>query len=579
MNEIIKQKLELLPDKPGSYQYFDKEGTIIYVGKAKNLKNRVKSYFVGSHNAKTTKLVSEINDLEYIITSTEEEALVLEINLIKKHMPKYNISLTDDKMYPYIVLTNETHPRILYTRDIKKQKGKVYGPYPNAYAAKEVVDLLNRMYPLRKCRKLPKKECLYYHMGQCLAPCINKVDKSIYDDIKNKINSILKGNVHDEIKKFKVLMNEASDNLDFEKAIEYRNIINSLEQVSQRQKMEEHISDTDVFGYFANDDYLSIQVFHIREGKMIERNGYLFENDGNIVEKYQEFVYNFYLVENNPFPKQIFLRDINEEELQSFNDILDAKVIVPKMGRNLELVKLVCDNAKNKIDNLIRKKELEYQRTEKTFKDLSNLLGFEVHKVEAFDNSNIQGASAVSAMVVYIDGKKAKNLYRKFKIKTVVGANDVATMYEVVTRRYKDIENKPDLIIMDGGKLQVDSCKKALKDINQDIEVLGLVKDDNHKTRALFYNDKEIEIEKGSYLFHMMEAIQEEVHRFAISFFRSTHNKNLFTSKLDEIKGIGKVKKNQILKLLSSNNFKEDLDKLKLNDYQKEEILKAYKII
>ena len=345
MNEIIKQKLELLPDKPGSYQYFDKEGTIIYVGKAKNLKNRVKSYFVGSHNAKTTKLVSEINDLEYIITSTEEEALVLEINLIKKHMPKYNISLTDDKMYPYIVLTNETHPRILYTRDIKKQKGKVYGPYPNAYAAKEVVDLLNRMYPLRKCRKLPKKECLYYHMGQCLAPCINKVDKSVYDDIKNKINSILKGNVHDEIKKFKVLMNEASDNLDFEKAIEYRNIINSLEQVSQRQKMEEHISDTDVFGYFANDDYLSIQVFHIREGKMIERNGYLFENDGNIVEKYQEFVYNFYLVENNPFPKQIFLRDINEEELQSFNDILDAKVIVPKMGRNLELVKLVCDNA------------------------------------------------------------------------------------------------------------------------------------------------------------------------------------------------------------------------------------------
>lgn len=579
MNEIIKQKLELLPDKPGSYQYFDKEGTIIYVGKAKNLKNRVKSYFVGSHNAKTTKLVSEINDLEYIITSTEEEALVLEINLIKKHMPKYNISLTDDKMYPYIVLTNETHPRILYTREIKKQKGKVYGPYPNAYAAKEVVDLLNRMYPLRKCRKLPKKECLYYHMGQCLAPCINKIDKSIYDDIKNKINSILKGNVHDEIKKFKVLMNEASDNLDFEKAIEYRNIINSLEQVSQRQKMEEHISDTDVFGYFANDDYLSIQVFHIREGKMIERNGYLFENDGNIVEKYQEFVYNFYLVENNPFPKQIFLKDINEEELQSFNDILDAKVIVPKMGRNLELVKLVCDNAKNKIDNLIRKKELEYQRTEKTFKDLSNLLGFEIHKVEAFDNSNIQGASAVSAMVVYIDGKKAKNLYRKFKIKTVVGANDVATMYEVVTRRYKDIEHKPDLIIMDGGKLQVDSCKKALKDINQDIEVLGLVKDDNHKTRALFYNDKEIEIEKGSYLFHMMEAIQEEVHRFAISFFRSTHNKNLFTSKLDEIKGIGKVKKNQILKLLSSNNFKEDLDKLKLNDYQKEEILKAYKII
>ena len=579
MNEIIKQKLELLPDKPGSYQYFDKEGTIIYVGKAKNLKNRVKSYFVGSHNAKTTKLVSEINDLEYIITSTEEEALVLEINLIKKHMPKYNISLTDDKMYPYIVLTNETNPRILYTREIKKQKGKIYGPYPNASAAKEVADLLNRMYPLRKCRQLPKKECLYYHMGQCLAPCINKVDKATYEDIKNKINAILKGNVHDEIKKFKVLMTEASDKLDFEKALEYRNIITSLEQVSQRQKMEEHIPDTDVFGYYANDDYISIQVFHMREGKMIERNGYLFENDGNIVEKYQEFVYNFYLVENNPFPKQIFLKDISEQDLKSFNDLLDTKIISPKIGRNFELVKLVCDNAKNKIDNLIRKRELEYQRTEKTFKDLSDLLGFEIHKVEAFDNSNIQGASAVSAMVVYIDGKKAKNLYRKFKIKTVEGANDIATMYEVVTRRYKDIVNKPDLIIMDGGKLQVNSCLQALADIGQDIKVLGLVKDDNHKTRALFFNDKEIKIEKGSYLFHMMEAIQEEVHRFAISFFRTTHNKNLFTSKLDEIKGIGKVKKNQIMKLLSSDDFKSDLDKLKLSDNQKEEILKAYKII
>ena len=578
MNNTLKQKLDTLPNKPGSYQYYNKDKEIIYVGKAKDLSKRVKSYFIGAHDAKTTKLVSEIDDLEYIITSTEEEALVLEINLIKKHMPKYNISLTDDRRYPYIVVTNEKNPKILYTRDIKKNKGKVYGPYPNANACKEVVNLLNRLYPLRKCNKIPKKECLYYHMHQCLAPCINKIDKNTYDEIKSKINSILKGNVHDEIKSLKILMNEASNNLDFEKAIEYRNIINSLEEVGQRQKMESYIPDTDIFNYYANDNYLSIQVFHIRDNKMIERNGYLFEKEGNVVEKYQEFVYNFYLVENNPFPKQIFISDTNDEELKSFNELLDAKVIVPKIGKNLELLDLVKENAKNKIDVLIKKQELEYQRTEKTFKDLSNLLGIEVHKIEAFDNSNIQGASAVSALVVYIDGKKAPKLYRKFKIKTVVGANDVASMYEVVTRRYKDESNNPDLIIMDGGMLQVNSCLKALEDVNRVIPVLGLVKDDNHKTRALYFDGKEIEIERGSYLFHMMENIQEEVHRYAISFFRSTHNKNLFSSKLDEIKGIGKVKKNQILKLLSSDDFKRDLDTLKLNDYQKQEVLKAYNI-
>ena len=455
----------------------------------------------------------------------------------------------------------------------------MYGPYPNASAAKEVADLLNRMYPLRKCNKIPSKPCLYFHMGQCLAPCINKIEKEKYDSIITKINSILRGNVAEEVKDFKEKMEKASNDLNFEKAIEYRNIISSLEDVIQRQKMETYIIDTDIFGYFANDDYISIQVFHIRDNKMIERNGYLFEKEGNVVEKYHEFVYNFYLVENNPLPKQIFLEEASEEELSTFEKILGIKVLCPKIGKNLEYVKLVKENAKNKIDTLIRKKELEFKRTEKTFKDLSNLLNITVHKIEAFDNSNIQGYNPVSAMVTYIDGKKAPKLYRKYKIQTVVGANDVATMYEVVTRRYKDIENSPDLIIMDGGALQVNSCKKALKDVNRNIPVLGLVKDDNHKTRALYFDDKEIELEKGSYLFLMLENIQEEVHRFAISFFRSTHNKNLFESKLDEIKGIGKVRKKEILKLLAKDNFKEELNKLKLTDYQKEEILKAYKII
>ena len=579
MNERIKEKLKTLPHAPGSYQYRNKDREIIYVGKAKDLYNRVRSYFIGAHDFKTTKLVSEIDDLEYIITSSEKEALILEINLIKKYVPKYNISLTDDKRYPYIALTNEKDPRILYTRDIKKLKAKIYGPYPNATSAKEVWDLLNRMYPLRKCRMLPKKECLYYHMGQCLAPCINKIEKSEYDEIKAKVNSILRGNVHDEIKAFKIKMEKASNDLNFEKAIEYRNIITSLENVSQRQKMETYIVDTDIFAYYANDDYLSIQVFHIRDNKMIERNGYLLENDGNVVEKYQEFVYNFYLVENNPLPKQIFISDASAEDLNTFNQVLSTKVIVPKIGKNLEYLNLVRENAKEKIDVLIKRKELDYQRTEKTFKDLSKLLNIEVHKIEAFDNSNIQGASAVSAMVVFIDGKKAPKLYRKFKIKTVIGVNDVATMKEVVTRRYIDLDTLPDLIIMDGGELQVNSCLSALKNINKNIPVLGLVKDDNHKTRALYYNGSEIEVEKGSYLFHMMEAIQEEVHRFAISFFRSTHTKNMFSSKLDDIKGIGKVKKASILKILKEDNFTEELQKLKLSEEQIKKVIEAYKEI
>lgn len=578
MNEKIRIKLDTLPKKPGSYQYKDKNGEIIYVGKAKNLYNRVRSYFIGSHDAKTTKLVSEIDDLEYIITSTETEALILEINLIKKYNPKYNILLTDDKQYPYIVLSNEAHPRILYTRDIKKSKGKIYGPYPNANAAREVVNLLNRIYPFRKCNKIPKKECLYYHINQCLGPCINKIDLNEYEVLKDKLNSILKGNVHDEIKVLTALMNEASLELDFEKAIEYRNIIDSLNQVSERQKMEGYLDDIDCFAYFANEDYISIQVFHLRESKLLERNGYLFENNTDVLEKFHDFIYNFYLVQNNPLPKNIYLSDGNLEEIKNVfkNYSLNVNVFIPKMGKKKELVDLVKLNAKNKIETLIKKKDIEYKKTNGACEELSKLLGFEIHTIEAFDNSNIQGASPISAMVSFVDGKPNKKGYRKYKIKTVVGANEAKTMYEVVSRRYKDLEVLPDLIIMDGGIIQVNSCKEALKDVNKEIKVLGLIKDDNHKTRSLLYEGKEIEIDKRGFLFKMLEFIQEEVHRYAITFFRHTHNKNLFSSKLDDIKGIGKVKKQQILSILGKENFEEELNKLKLSVAQKEEILKIY---
>ena len=571
MNNNLKEKLKLIPKQPGCYQYFDINGEIIYVGKAKNLYNRVNSYFVGKQNNKTTKLVSQIHDVEYIITSSEIEAFILEINLIKKYDPKYNILLTDDKTYPYIVLTKEKHPKLIYTRDIKKVKGKVYGPYPNSKAAKDTVDLLNRIYPLRKCRNIPKKECLYYHIGQCLGPCIKTVDQELYQNIEKKISNILKGNVKEEIKNLEVFMNEAALKLDFEKAIQYRELIQSLNVISEKQKMEGLNQDLDAFAYYCDDEYISIQVFHLRNGKMIERNGYLLSKTDPL-EQFQEFIIQFYLLHNNPFPKTIYISD---GDIELISEILEHRVQIPKIGQNLQLINLVKENAKQKITELKQKQELEYNKTTKVMEELSTLLNIKnIQTIEAFDNSNINGASAVSAMVSFVDGKPNKKGYR---VKTVEGANDAATMYEIVTRRYSKITNYPDLIIMDGGAIQVNSCLNALKDINVNIPVCGLVKDDNHKTNNLLYNDEVIEVNKSSNLFRLLTQIQDEVHRFAITYFHNTHSKNLFSSELDKIKGIGKVKKTQILKLLSEPNFEENLKTLRLTEIQIEQILKALK--
>ncbi len=574
MNMDLKEKLKLIPKQPGCYQYFDENGEIIYVGKAKNLYNRVNSYFVGKQNNKTAKLVSQIRDIQYIITSSEVEAFILEINLIKKHDPKYNILLTDDKTYPYIVLTKEKNPKLIYTRDIKKVKGKIYGPYPNSKAAKDTVDLLNRIYPLRKCRNIPKKECLYYHIGQCLGPCIKKIDPQLYVNIEKKISNILKGNVKEEIKSLELLMNEASIKLDFEKAIQYRELIQSLNVISEKQKMEGLNQDLDAFAYYCDDEYISIQVFHLRQGKMISRNGYLYTKEEPI-DQFQEFIIQFYLLQNNPIPKNIY---VSNGDIELLSNTLDHKVLIPKIGQNLQLIKLVEENAKQKITELKQKQDLEYQKTTGLMEELSNILGLEkIETIEAFDNSNINGASAVSAMVSFVNGKPNRKGYRKYKVKTVEGANDAATMYEVVTRRYSKITNYPDLIIMDGGSIQVNSCLNALNDINVSIPVCGLVKDDNHKTNNLLFNDKIFEIEKSSNLFRLLTQIQDEVHRFAITYFHNTHSKNLFSSELDKIKGIGKVKKTQILKLLNEPDFKEKLKTLKLNETQIQEVLKALK--
>ncbi len=571
----LKEKLKMIPKEPGCYQYYDSNGEIIYVGKAKNLYNRINSYFVGKQNNKTAKLVSQIHDIQYIITTSEVEAFILEINLIKKYDPKYNILLTDDKTYPYIVLTKEKNPKLIYTRDIKKVKGKIYGPYPNSKAAKDSADLLNRIYPLRKCRNIPKKECLYYHIGQCLGPCIKSIDQELYQNIEKKIINILKGNVKEEIKNLEILMQEASMKLDFEKAISYRELINSLNVISEKQKMEGLNQDLDAFAYYCDEEYISIQVFHLRQGKMISRNGYLYIKLDPL-EQFQNFIIQFYLVQNNPLPKNIY---ISEGDIELLTQTLNHKVNIPKIGQNLELINLVKKNAEQKISELKQKQEQEYQKTTKVMAELSQLLNLENIKIiEAFDNSNINGASAVSAMVSFVDGKPNKKGYRKYKVKTVEGANDAATMYEIVTRRYSKISNYPDLIIMDGGTIQVNSCLQALKDINVNIPVCGLVKDDNHKTNNLLYDNQIINIEKSSNLFRLLTQIQDEVHRFAITYFHNIHSKNLLSSKLDTIKGIGPVKKTQILKLLSEPDFEENLKTLKLTNNQIEQILQAMNI-
>ena len=578
----LKEKLLNLPKKPGSYQMKDKEGTIIYVGKAKNLYNRVNSYFRGAHDAKTSKMVSQIADFEYIVTSTETEAFILEINLIKKYDPKYNILLTDDKSYPFICVTNELHPRIFYTRNLNL-KAKYYGPYPDSKSAKEVVELLNKMYPLRKCNQLPKKECLYYHIKECLAPCIKPITKDNYKEYLNKINSFLRGNIKDEIVSITEKMNEASMNLDFEKAIEYRNILESLKVLNDKQKMQVDILDSDIFNYANVNDKVSIQVFHIRNGKMIERNGFLFDVVDTSEEIFTNFIMQFYLINNNPIPKEIIVPQLEDVSIyDNLTDEISSKIFIPKQGRKMELLKLVYENAIEKLEVLEKSKAVKYQRTTQAVIDLGKLLNIPTpHVIEAFDNSNIQGASPVSAMVSYLDGVPNKKEYRKYKVKTVIGADDFKTMYEVVTRRYQRLkdENKnlPNLIVIDGGKPQVTNAQKALDDVGVKVDILGLIKDDNHRTDSLLFNGEVIKIDKHSNLFLLLESIQDEVHRYAITFHRSVHSKNTLSSKLDEIKGIGKVKKAAILRLVGTEKFTEQsLKEIKLNDEQIARVLKLF---
>ncbi|MGM9972119.1 MAG: excinuclease ABC subunit UvrC [Anaeroplasmataceae bacterium] len=561
MNDIIKEKLKLLPNEPGCYLMKDKNGVVIYVGKAKILKNRVRSYFVGAHNAKTTLLVSEICDFDYIITASNLECLVLEINLIKQYDPKYNIMLTDDKTYPYILLTNERDPRLLVIRTLNKRKlnGKIFGPYPNVVSARKTVELLNRIYPLRKCRNIPSKECLYYHMHQCLAPCINHYEID-YTDYKKEIVKFLNGDTSDIINKLKGLMTEASAKLEFENAMEYRDLIEDIKKTTESQKISiGDLTSRDIFGIYTDDNDLSICVLYMRNGNIVGNYITNFPIVGDINDMVSTFILQFYKIEEKK-PKEILIE--NEYYSDELKLALNIDIVVPQKGQKKEILEMAIKNAKEALDNQKTIYQNKVLRSINTIESLGRLLDIPTpYHIEAFDNSNLYGEYPVSGMVVYKNGKPSPKDYRKYHIKYVKGANDYETMKEVIYRRYSRLKEEkakmPDLIVMDGGEIQVNACIEVLNSLNLDLKVMGIKKDNNHKANVIVYDNKNIEVSKNSDIYLLLANISQTVHDYAISFFRSTKAKGMFSSRLDGIKNLGPKRKEKLLKhFISIDNIK-----------------------
>lgn len=559
MNDVIKNKLALLPDQPGCYLMKDKHGNIIYVGKAKILKNRVRSYFTGSHDTKTEKLVSEIADFEYIVTESNIEALLLEINLIQQNDPKYNIMLKDDKSYPFIKITHEKFPRLLITRKVKKDKALYFGPYPDVRAANETKKLLDRLYPLRKCKVLPKEVCLYYHMGQCLAPCVFDIERQVYEEMVEEIKRFLKGEYEPIQQGLEEDMRQAAEALEFERAAELRDQVAAIQTVMTKQRMTNtDFVDRDVFGYAVDKGWMCVQVFFVRQGKMIKRDVSIFPFYNEAEEDFLTFIGQFYQENQHFIPKEVFIPD--RVDLTSVEALLNTKVFQPKRGEKKKLVALADKNAtvslQQKFDLIERKEERTLGAVEKLGKamQIPNPV-----RIEAFDNSNIMGTSPVSAMVVFIDGKPAKKEYRRYKIKTVVGPDDYASMREVIYRRYSRVLTEdlplPDLILIDGGKGQVDAALDVLNNqLGLDVPIAGLAKNDKHKTSELLFgpNLEVVPLKRNSSEFFLLQRIQDEVHRFAITFHRQVRSKNTFASSLDDISGLGPKRKQHLFKTFKS---------------------------
>jgi len=559
MNNLIKSKLELLPTSPGCYIHKDKNGTIIYVGKAKNLRNRVRSYFRGSHDTKTEALVSEIVDFECIVTESNIEALLLEINLIKENKPKYNIMLKDDKSYPFIKITNERYPRLIITRQVKKDGGLYFGPYPDVGAANEIKRLLDRIFPFRKCTNPPSKVCFYYHIGQCMAHTVCRKDEAYFKAMSQEVSDFLKGQDDKIIDDLKEKMAVAAQSMEFERAAEYRDLIQAIGTLRTKQRvMAKDLQNRDVFGYYVDKGWMCVQVFFVRQGKLIERDVNLFPYYNDPDEDFLTYVGQFYQEKSHLIPNEILIpQDIDEEAIKA---LVDTKVLKPQRGEKKQLVNLAIKNARVSLEQKFNLLEKSVEKTQGAIENLGRLLQIPTPvRIESFDNSNIMGTSPVSAMVVFVNGKPSKKDYRKYKIKTVVGPDDYASMREVIRRRYGRVQRDgltpPDLIVIDGGQGQVNIAKQVIQEeLGLDIPIAGLQKNDKHQTHELLFGDplEVVELSRNSQEFFLLQRIQDEVHRFAITFHRQLRSKNSFSSQLDGIEGLGPKRKQNLMKYFKS---------------------------
>ena len=585
---MFKDKLSLIPHLPGSYQMKNSDGVIIYVGKAKDLKKRVNSYFNRPQTGKTAKMVSEIADFSYIVASSELEAFLLEFNLIKQYDPKYNILLKDDKSYPYIEYISKPYPKLQVSRYLnirKKDKKMLFGPYPNAYAARKIVSLINRLYPLKKCDTMPKKVCLYYHIGECLGYCERHVDKEKLQVMENEILSFLRGNA--DVLKNKILekINMYSEQLNFEMALELKKELNYISIILDKQKMELHdYVNRDIIGYYFNKGYLSIQILFLRNGRMVGGHTDIFPVVSTLEDELDTYIMNFY--SRHEVPKEILCpKEVNTEIL---SEITSSSFLVPIKGKKKKLVDMAQENAKINLENELEIIVRDEEKTEKANDELRDILGLKkLDRIDLFDNSNLFGSFTVSCMVVFKNGRPAKKEYRKYKI-SLDKNDDYHTMQEVIYRRYYralvDKTELPDLIIVDGGINQMNACMEILNSLNLSIRVCGLRKNDKHRTNDLIdsVGYKTVEIDKSSPVFHYLTRMQDEVHRYTISYHRTIRSKGAISSVLDNIEGIGTKRKKELIKTFGSiskieNASIEELSKIipeataiRLQEYLKE---------
>ncbi|WP_444964689.1 excinuclease ABC subunit UvrC [Pediococcus pentosaceus] len=560
-SEHIEHKLALLPDKPGCYQMKNLNSQIIYVGKAKNLKNRVRSYFKSSHEGKTAKLVSEIADFDYIVTSSDKEAFLLEITLIQKFQPYYNIKLKKGTGYPYIKITNEKDPRMEIVSSVRRDGGFYFGPYPNVYAAEETLHFLEKVYPLRRCNGFQGRPCLYYHMRQCLGACFQEVPKEEYDQQIAKIKSFLRGNVAKIKQSLQTKMQKASEAMEFERAADIRDQIHYIEVTVEKQKIISNDSTPrDLFNFYLDKGWLSIQIFFIRQSRLIKREKRLFPIATDVSDELSSFILQFYNNKNKVLPNEILVPSGLDNKIMA--EILGIPVRTPQRGEKKNLLELAKENAQITLEEKFRLMELDESKTTGAMKEITDALGIpEGHRIEAFDHSHIQGSELVSAMVVFTDGKPDKKMYRKFKLNTVDHADEAASTREVIRRRYvrllKEKQSLPDLILMDGGDIQLNAAKDVLvNELSLHIPVAGMVKNDKHKTSDLIFGsqDQRVQLDPKSQGFYLVQRIQDEVHRFAITFHRQLHAKNSLASQLDLIQGVGPKTRNKLLKSFGSLN-------------------------